>query len=655
MEKRASGRRRVHAASVLLALALGLLVMAAFPRVALARDYEITSVDIDATVGDDGSLEVKEVREFDFDGSFHGVYWNIPTGSYEGNEIETTILSVGEIIDGEFVPFDNPGYDSGADRSYVITEYYSYVEVKLYAAHEDESAQFGIVYRDTNLAVRYDDTAELYWKFVSDGWDVESQDVSCTIHLPVPDGESVRGGENVRAWGHGPLDATVGFSDNDVVYQVPGVGTSEFAEARIAFPAEWLTQVESKGSGKLDSILEEEQRWADEANAKRARARVLVAAVSAIGLATPLVSLVVAIVKYRAYKRQNKPQFDDTYFRDVPSSDHPAVLGALYEGGEPSDECLTASLMRLTDMNYMKLELVKYTTSGFLGREKVKEDYCVTPTGWPARGSNYDGAQHIDEATMKFLFDQLAPKASEASKAQGGLLFGDIEDIARKHPEKYDEWRSSWLGSVKGECERRGFFEGKKGMGKGLVIGLSALDFIISAAAFALAIVIGALWWLNVAILLFGIASGIACAILATNMKARSEEATELVAKLEALRRWLKDFTRLDEAVPQDVVLWNRLFVMAVVLGVADEVIDQLKMAAPQVLDDPLLAPTYGWYYLHGPSLPARSFGSAVASAHSVSAAKLASSSSSGGGGGGGGFSGGGGGGFGGGGGGGAF
>ena len=143
--------------------------------------------------------------------------------------------------------------------------------------------------------------------------------------------------------------------------------------------------------------------------------------------------------------------------------------------------------------------------------------------------------------------------------------------------------------------------------------------------------------------------------MVAITNKDISEEAIELKAKLDALRRWLKDFTRLEEAVPRDVVLWNRLLVMAVVLGVADEVVKQLKMIAPELLESQALSSTYGWYYVGPHGRPYESFNTNYASAHHVSSAALASSSSSSGGGGGGGFSGGGGGGFGGGGGGGAF
>lgn len=61
------------------------------------------------------------------------------------------------------------------------------------------------------------------------------------------------------------------------------------------------------------------------------------------------------------------------------------------------------------------------------------------------------------------------------------------------------------------------------------------------------------------------------------------------------LRRWLKDFTRLKEAVPQDVALWNELLVMAVALGVAKEAMRQLRMAAPEMIESEGMAPAVMW------------------------------------------------------------
>ena len=639
----------------LLVLVCMLAALFACPHPALAREYSICQVDIEATVAADGSLSVKEVREFDFDGSFHGVYWKIPTGTYQGRQIETTILSVGEIVDGAYVEFEE-SY-SGGEHTYELTTHSSYVQVKLYSSHIDEHAQFAIVYKDTNLATRYEDTSELYWKFVSDGWDVESENVTCTIHLPVPGGQEVVGGDNVRAWGHGPLDAVVGFSNGDIIYQVPGVGTSEFAEARIAFPAEWLSETRSVGYAHLSDILAEEQRWADEANAKRARMKVLIGVTEVVGFGMPISSLVAMVVLFARYKREHRPQFDDKYFRDVPSDDHPAVLGALYHDGNVDDDCLTASLMRLTDEGYAKLELITYREKGLFGMEKTEQDYCLTPLAWPSSpsgGSN--NKERIDYDTMRYIFQQLVPLASRINKNRDSLFFDSLESVARKYPETYESYLKHWREAVSQACSQRGFFvdEGKS-YGPLLVI-LGVLNFILGVGAFFVTAIFELPWFLIIGTSALGALSGIVlCIVGATQFDSLSREAIELKAQLKALRNWLKEFTRLDEAIPQDVVLWNRLLVMSVVLGVSEEVIQQLRMAAPQLLQDAALASTYGWYYHGGPSMPAKAFTSAASTAHSVSAAKIASSSSSSGGGGGGGFSGGGGGGFGGGGGGGAF
>lgn len=646
------GERRARVVhKIMMAFVVAFMAIAMVPHAALARDYSIRKVDIDATVETNGAVTVNEAREFVFDGSFHGVYWKIPNGTFKGRTIDTSILSVGEVIDGQFVEFEQA--DTGAEHTYELSEYSSYVQVKLYSSHEDESARFILSYRDTNLATRYDDTSELYWKFVSDGWDVESQNVTCTIHLPVPSGLEVMGGENVRAWGHGPLDATVSFDNGDVVYVVPGVGTSEFAEARIAFPAEWLSDAQSVGGSELATILSEEQRWADDANAKRSRARVLIWATEIIAAGVPLSSILLGVAKFMRYRAMHRPQFDDKYFRDVPSNDHPAVLGALLNGGETTDECLTAALMRMTDLGYAKLELVKLREKGLFGREKVKEDYCLTPMKWPADDSP-DNSGRIDYATMKFLFNRIVPLTRHV-QGSDSLYFSSLEKVARSHPERYDSYIKSWNGSVNSECIRRGFYTEDSSTGRALVIAAGTIDIIVAVASMFFMLVLDAPIFLAILLTMLGIMGGVGLILLGVTLKPVSSEAVELKAKLKALKRWLKDFTRLEEAVPQDVVLWNRLLVMAVVLGVSEEVINQLKMAAPQVLQSSAMASTYGWFYGGGPSMPAHSFAQAASTAHSVSTAKLAASSSSSGGGGGGGFSGGGGGGHGGGGGGGAF
>lgn len=654
-------RDRLSLMAVIAAFALAtafIVTMLVTAGVALADEYSIGRVDIDATVRNDGSVVVSEVREFSFDGDFHGVYWKIPKGEYEGASISPEVSKVGEIGSGgsfrEFKQVQEGDADYGQNGTYLVTDEGSYVKVKIYSAHSDDTADFAITYTDQNLARRYADTSELYWKFVSDGWDVESENVTCTVHLPVPDGEEAKAGKNVRAWGHGPLDASLRFKGNDIIYTVPGVGGDEFAEARIVFPAAWLANATASNKKVLNTVLDEERKWADEANERRTQARVVSYAALGIGVLVALLAGAVSVSKLSSYKRRHTPQFDDKYFRDVPTDDHPAVLGALLNDGEPTDDDMSAALVRLTDIGALKLEKVAVESRGVFGRKKSEDDYALTRAGNTRDVAASKSAIAIDRSTLKF-FDKVLSKCK--GRENGTLYFSDFEKVAKDKPEAYNDAYENWKTDVKAQAEQRGFFVDKNSNGQGLVVGAMALDILVAAALLFMTIaeVLPVGWGLGVVLLLA--VSAVLGFVILRRMDNLSEEAVEVIAKLKALKRWLKDFTRLEEAVPQDVILWNRLLVMAVSLGVAEEVIEQLKVAAPQVLEDPVVAPVYGWYMYPHTALgsPASRLGSSVTSSHKVSSAALAASSMSSGGGGGGGFSGGGGGGFGGGGGGGAF
>ena len=647
-----------HRVTVLLALFALLACVLALPGTALAREYEISRVAIDATVEEDGTLLVTETRTFDFDGSFNGVYWDIPTGynSSNGKSVEVSVLSVGEGGPSSLTPYAETG--SGASGTYSVEERGSSVtRVTVYSSQEDVSVPFTITYEATGIVTRWEDTGELYWKFVSDGWDVPSENVTCTLHLPVPGGAGLDPGETVRAWGHGPLDATVAFSGDEVVFEVPGVGTDEFAEMRVTFPAEWLASTDVTPGEALSGILSEEEAAANEANERRNRARVALGGAAVAGLGVPAASIALALMRRAKYNRDFSPRFDDEYFRDVPTDDHPAVLGALYNGGSPEAKELTATLMRLTDEGVVRLDRVRTRRRGFLG-DKVEEDYRVSLVGeLPAAGAGAHAAtaREIDEATLRYLFEDVSGETDDDGTPD--LFFSELEALAKEDPERYSDALADWQGKIEGAYLERFSGKGLKGYGQAGVVTFGVISVFVAVACTFFLFRAEAPFVLIAAVMAAPFVANVVTIKVAHGMRDVNREAIETKAKLEALERWLRDFTRLEEAVPTDVVLWNRLLVMAVVLGVAEEVIEQLKVALPEVLDDPYFMPTYGWYLWHGSARgsAAAALGEGFDSAHHVSTAALASSSDSSIGGGGGGFSGGGGGGFGGGGGGGAF
>jgi uncharacterized membrane protein len=124
----------------------------------------------------------------------------------------------------------------------------------------------------------------------------------------------------------------------------------------------------------------------------------------------------------------------------------------------------------------------------------------------------------------------------------------------------------------------------------------------------------------------------------------RTPQAADALHRWQAFRRYLTDFSRLQEYPPPAVTLWEHYLVYAITLGVADRVIEQFKELYPQVATTTTAATFPHWVGSSGSPLSGMdSIGSVLSSFNSTLATATSSFSSSSGSGGG--FSGGGGGG----------
>ena len=332
-------------------VALACLLVLGLPRVALARSLDVTAVQIEATVKEDGSLAVVEQRTYDASGSYSGILWDVHEGVYEGRRVEAEVTRVEAILGGQRTLLSEE--ETGANGTYELTDLDDYQQLKIFWPTEDETVTFLVGYTVSGITSRWADTGELYWQYVpaDPGSQGEWRNVTCTVELPVPDGAVVVPGDNVHAWGHGPIDGEVDFEGDAVRFFSPGVGADEFLEARIAFPAEWLDKQPAANEVRLDSILAEEDQWAKEANARRWMARAVVFGIPG---AMVLMGLGSVAVTFWTRRREAggifpKAQFSDKYFRDVPTDDHPAVLGMLYRNGALGTADYTATIMRLAN------------------------------------------------------------------------------------------------------------------------------------------------------------------------------------------------------------------------------------------------------------------------------------------------------------------
>lgn len=644
-----SRRSVALACAVLVALACAFVAVA--PAQALAKSYTMPKVDIQAQVETDGALQVTEQRTFDFSGDFTAVWWTFDglpaNASLKINGVRMADVDADGAVTGEWMTLPSESFvlswrDSGGpgNDSYSFDAPMNSVYVFFNAS--DDRRIIELDYTVENGAQAYNDVGEVYWKYIGSQWEEASDDVTMTLALPVPQGTEVVPGENVRAWGHGPLDGKVTVNaDGTVTYTVPHVAAGQYAEARVVFPVEWLTNLSPEsaalhqGENRLDEVLQKEQAWTDEANRNRMLSLAFI-----IGCGVVCVLLIAwALRAYFKYGREYKPSFTDEYWRDVPDpSVHPAVIGRLWRWDRENQDDFTATLMHLAHIGAIRIDAGRYEESGMFGRAKAVDDYYITKL--PAAD---DVTDLIDRHTLELLFRQIAQGADS-------LWFGTIKKYGETNPQEFVDAMQGWQGVLSAATNREDFFEAKGKRYQGYLIAL--------AAVVAVAGVVIWLFMSNFIPLIFMIPTAVALGVIGNYMPRRSVRGNELTAKSKALRNWLTDFSSLDERPPTDVKVWGEFMVYAYLFGVADQAIKQLQTTMPQLFEyDGSMGMTYmPWWFWYtsgrtatGAAMPSVGDMLHTSLSNTLSTAQAALSGASGNfssGGFGGGFSGGGGGGF---------
>lgn len=573
-----------------LTLALACLFCAA-PQQAFAKSYDMPQTTINATVQPNGDLHVVEQRQFDFDGSFTAVWWTFSNLPY-GSDIKINSVSMGASASSlskfSSVPFQLDWREEGGPG----TNAYSFDQPKntvyVFFNAEDEDRTVQLDYTVTKAAQAYSDVGELYWQFVGSGWAEDSSNVSMTLTLPVAAGATITPGENVRAWGHGPLDATVSINgDGSVSYQVPSVKAGSYAEARVVFPVEWLTGVTQnadnmhESTARLDSVLSEEQTWADHANAQRATSLGVLIVVILVCLAL----LVWGVRSFIRYGKELEPTFKEEYWRDVPvAGAHPAEVGRLWRFDKESSTDFTATIMHLANAGALLINKGSYEQKGLI-RTKNVDDYYLTRVPEVELTLNSE----LDRKAMSFLFDKVA-------QGQPSLWLGTIKSYAEENPQEFNDAMEDWQGLLTSHVIAAEYFESYS---KSKRLRMLSVAVLLLIACFVIAF-----YFDNLLVLLPGVITGVALIVVSRFMERRTQKGADDYARCKALRKWLTEFSSLDERPAADVKVWGEFMVYAYVFGVAEQAIAELRKKVPEMfeVDDAVMGSAYvPWWVWYSP------------------------------------------------------
>lgn len=495
--------------------------------------YEIESLDIVANIERDGRLEVEERVIYDI-GKINGILYNIDALGYG----KFSDLQIFYEDDGEFKQARNNTAPSEGNFTVSVDD--GLYKIKLYAPSQNERKEFIFRYNLTRGVTVYRDIAQLNRKMVGKEWQNSIGNISVTVNLP----ENVKK-DDIYAFGHGPLTGNIEILDGKSVrYTLNDYRPGEFLEVNLLFPKNILTSFNPllmKNKSALKEILDMEGKLAKEANDARKRAIIgfyLGRVVLVLAVAWWLFLVVFIYLKNsKRYKVENEY---GEYFRELPDDYSPSIAGTLVSRNlYPSGRELFAMLLDLVRKGHLKLEEGEKTTTLILqesGKPLSEEEKFIL--NWYIRELG-DGEKIVLESV-------------EASiKGRGG---------AKEFNRNYERWRTivySDMLEKNLKMDKRDKFSTSLGIFTGIAyfIGGGMLVVYFQSELFILMILLGF-------ILL----------PYTFSRKRASLEKEKAISRWEAFKKFLVDYSNLEEAKLASIELWEHYFVYAVALGVAEKV-----------------------------------------------------------------------------------
>lgn len=495
--------------------------------------YEIESLDIVANIERDGSLEVEERVIYDI-GKINGILYNIDALGYG----KFTDLQIFYEDDGEFKQARNNTAPSEGNFTVSVDD--GLYKIKLYAPSQNERKEFIFRYNLTRGVTVYRDIAQLNRKMVGKDWQNSIGNISVTVNLP----ESVKK-DDIYAFGHGPLTGNIEIlGGKSVRYTLNNYRPGEFLEVNLLFPKNILTSFNPllmKNKSALKEILDMEGKLAKEANDARKRAIIgfyLGRVVLVLAVAWWLFLVVFIYLKNsKRYKVENEY---GEYFRELPDDYSPSIAGTLVSRNlYPSGRELFAMLLDLVRKGHLKLEEGEKTTTLILqesGKPLSEEEKFIL--NWYIRELG-DGEKIVLESVEALI------------KGRGG---------AKEFNRNYERWRTivySDMLEKNLKMDKRDKFSTSLGIFTGIAyfIGGGMLVVYFQSELFILMILLGF-------ILL----------PYTFSRKRASLEKEKAISRWEAFKKFLVDYSNLEEAKLASIELWEHYFVYAVALGVAEKV-----------------------------------------------------------------------------------
>lgn len=493
--------------------------------------------------------------------------------------------------------------------------------------------QYLISYTVKDVIKKYNDCAELYWQFVGSEFEISADSITGIIKLP----NKVSNKDELKVWGHTKyLNGEIYVTDLDIVeFNVNKYKSGNFVEVRIAMPTYVMSKLENTSNiNKIDSIIEQETEWANEANARRDRRnknfKLLI-------LATIFVNTSIGIMFSKKIKKNKQfleknpnilPEQQLEYYRELPDKEETPLEAVFILKTGYKQSCLpnvfSATILNFALKGYIRIEQEGKTIKILLN--KIKTDELMGD----------------EKKVLEIL---------RAASNNNELTMAELEKYIKNYPSKLMNLNSTFEKVSKTQASEKGKFDTNR-FNKQIVYAeknvgyIFLLIIIITASIFTIGYAYKNVQSMLITCTIISLAFFIVVTIInlilnikiTTSFNGFTQKGINEQEQWKAFKKYMEDFSYLNEKEVPELVLWEKYLVFATAFGIADKVLKQLKVKYPE-LNDP---DTIHSMILFNSMYNSNGFNTKFINSISSSTSRMYSSTYSSGSGGGGGFSGGG-------------
>ena len=443
--------------------------------------------------------------------------------------------------------------------------------------------QYLISYRVNDVITKYNDCAELYWQFLGNEFEISANKITGTIKLPA----NVQHLENLKVWGHTKyLNGEVKVVSSDTVeFNLNNYKSKNYVEVRLAMPTYLFEKVSSENISqeeKLDDIIKEETEWANEANARRDRRnknfKLLI-------LATILVNTSIGIMFSKKIKKNKQfleknpnilPEQQLEYYRELPDKEETPLEAVFILKTGYKQSCLpnvfSATILNFALKGYVRIEQEGKTIKILLN--KIKTDELTRD----------------EKKVLEIL---------RAASNNNELTMAELEKYIKNYPSKLMNLNSTFEKVSKTQASEKGKFDTNR-FNKQIVYAeknvgyIFLLIIIITASIFTIGYAYKNVQSMLIICTIISLAFFIVVTIInlilnikiTTSFNGFTQKGINEQEQWKAFKKYMEDFSYLNEKEVPELVLWEKYLVFATAFGIADKVLKQLKVKYPE-LNDP--------------------------------------------------------------------